>query len=106
VQLQQGQLHALLEKGDLRQSINSLQSFHRLTVIPEELLPVTENFGEHVMDQLSVCSNIKEVYQLGLELGYEGRASDELLYALSRCVIAKESSERKKAIMLETLSRA
>jgi len=53
-----------------------------------------------------MCSNIKDVYKLGLELGYEGRACDELLHALSRCVIAKESNERKKAIMLETLSRA
>jgi DNA polymerase III delta prime subunit len=46
VKLEEKQLGALLEKGDLRQSINSLQSFHRLRLIPPQLLPVGEEFGE------------------------------------------------------------
>ena len=39
------QLQALLERGDLRQSINSLQSFKSLKVIPEQLLPISDEFG-------------------------------------------------------------
>lgn len=104
--MQEKQLTTLLEKGDLRQSINSLQSFHKLSIIPEQLLPVTDDFGEQVIHQLKRCSNIKEVYDLGVQLGYEGYASDELLNCLSRCIITKEDNERKKAIMLETLSKA
>lgn len=106
VKLQERQLSALLEKGDLRQSINSLQSFHRLSNIPEQLLPVTEDFGGELMKKLTVCNDIKEVYQIGQELGYEGYASDEILNALSRVILEKESNQRKMAIMLEILSKA
>jgi DNA polymerase III delta prime subunit len=65
VKLQERQLMALLEKGDLRQSINSLQSFHKLANIPEQLLPVTEEFGAQLMHRVSQCHDIKEVYQIG-----------------------------------------
>lgn len=41
VNLNEKQLHSLLEKGDLRQSINSLQSLHTLRNIPDNLLPMS-----------------------------------------------------------------
>lgn len=70
VRLDQRQLSALLDKGDLRQSINSLQSFHRLANIPDQLLPVTEELGVDLLNRLSLCTNIKEVYQIGQELAF------------------------------------
>ena len=41
VQLDEEQIQILLEKGDLRQSINSLQSFQKLSFIPAEVLPIS-----------------------------------------------------------------
>jgi DNA polymerase III delta prime subunit len=70
VRLQERQLAALLEKGDLRQSINSLQSFHRLEVIPQQLLPVSEELGVELMAKISQCHDIKEVYQIGQDLAF------------------------------------
>ena len=40
VKIEEKQLTNLLEKGDLRQSINSLQSLHKLKNIPSEMLPI------------------------------------------------------------------
>lgn len=60
------QLQALLERGDLRQSINSLQSFKSLKVIPEQLLPISDCFGEDLLVKLGLCTDVKEVYQIGL----------------------------------------
>lgn len=76
VKLDNRQLHTLLEKGDLRQSINSLQSLHRLAKVPEQLLPVGEELGADLINKLSLCTDIKEVYQIGQEIGYEGYACD------------------------------
>ena len=60
------QLQALLERGDLRQSINSLQSFKSLKVIPEQLLPISDEFGQDLLVKLGFCTDVKEVYQIGL----------------------------------------
>lgn len=58
------------------------------------------------MNKLSLCTDIKEVYQVGQDLAMEGYACDEILNALSRVVLEKEANQRKMAIMLEILSKA
>lgn len=58
------------------------------------------------MGRLNQCVDIKEVYQMGQELGFEGYAADEILNALSRVILKKEKNHRKLAIMLEMLSKA
>jgi DNA polymerase III delta prime subunit len=98
--LEDQQLRVLLEKGDLRQSINSLQSFQRLANIPPELLPLGENFGDDIVRQLSSCHDIKEVIQIGDDLKYEGYACDEVLNGLTKAVLNRSIHERKKAMML------
>lgn len=57
--MEERQLGILLDKGDLRQSINSLQSFHKLRVIPQQLLPVVDEFGVVIMKKLRNCSDIR-----------------------------------------------
>lgn len=97
----------LLERGDLRQSINSLQSFSGLASIPPELLPMTDKYGENILVNLSSrCGSIKEVYNMGKELKAEGYACDEILNSLQRGVLKMEIEEKKKGIMLELISRA
>jgi DNA polymerase III delta prime subunit len=66
VTMHEKQLQALLERGDLRQSINSLQSFKSLKIIPEQLLPISDGFGEDLLVKLGLCTDVREVYQIGL----------------------------------------
>lgn len=58
------------------------------------------------MAKISQCNDIKEVYQIGQDLSFEGYAADEILNALSRVILERESNQRKMAIMLEILSKA
>lgn len=43
---------------------------------------------------------------MGQDLSFEGYAADEILNALSRVILERESNQRKMAIMLEILSKA
>ena len=67
---------------------------------------MNEKLGEEVIKQVSNCVDIKGVINVAEELGYEGYASDEVLNSLSRALMGRNLSERKKGMMMEILSRA
>jgi replication factor C subunit 2/4 len=64
VNLNKNDLINLLEKGDLRQSINSLQSFHSLRSVPLNLLPTPIQYCEKLINSVFTANNIKQVYQI------------------------------------------
>ena len=68
VNLNKSDLINLLEKGDLRQSINSLQSFHSLHLVPLNLLPTPIQYCEKLINAVFTASNIKQVYQISIFL--------------------------------------
>lgn len=43
---------------------------------------------------------------MGQDLSFEGYAADEILNALSRVILERETNQRKMAIMLEILGKA
>lgn len=58
------------------------------------------------MERLLSCGSMKEVYQLGLTIAQEGYASDEVLGSLTGVILKGALDERKKAMMLEIISKA
>lgn len=106
MRINQEHLRLLLEKGDLRQSINSLQSLQGLKEVPAHLLPTPNELGEQLLDRIGAASCIEEVYELAKEVVLEGYAFDEVLNVLAKAVARKTTDERKKAIIIERLGRA
>ena len=89
VRLDETDLMNLLEKGDLRQSINSLQSFHSLRTVPLNLLPTPAEYCKRMINSVFTASSVKQVYQIsnsklikGKELGYDEYPMDEVLTGL------------------------
>lgn len=52
-------LQLLVEKGDLRQSINSLQSLSSLEAISECILPISNAKCSEIFYHIQSCSNLK-----------------------------------------------
>jgi DNA polymerase III delta prime subunit len=86
VRLDETDLVNLLEKGDLRQSINSLQSFHSLRIVPLNLLPTPSEYCKQIINAVFTASSVKQVYHIskwkliqGKEMGFDEYPMDEVL---------------------------
>ena len=112
MRLDETDLVNLLEKGDLRQSINSLQSFHSLRTVPLNLLPTPSEYCKSIINAVFTANSVKQVYQIskckliqGKEMGYDEYPMDEVLTGFIDVITHTESEERKKARMMEVLSK-
>lgn len=68
-----------MEKGDLRQSINSLQSLSKLSRVSGYLLPVHDDDCGRMLERIGNCSSFKEVIELAEDTEAEGYAIDEII---------------------------
>jgi hypothetical protein len=57
-----------MEKGDLRQSINSLQSLSYLSTVPTLILPVHYEECKDILQSIEGCKTLREVVQYALKM--------------------------------------
>lgn len=66
----------------MRQSINSLQSFSKISTVSQYVLPVSLEFCETLFKKVSASRDIEEVCVLADDIACEGYAMDEILNGL------------------------
>jgi replication factor C subunit 2/4 len=97
-------IESLLSQGDLRKSINSLQSLHNVNTVPE-ILPIPQQVCSKLFETLKYSNNLGEVLRQTNELLLQGWPADELLRAM-----LNESTtlgdNKKIAMIFEVLARA
>jgi replication factor C subunit 2/4 len=74
-------IESLLSQGDLRKSINSLQSLHNVNTVPE-ILPIPQQVCSKLFETLKYSNNLGEVLRQTNELLLQGWPADELLRAM------------------------
>ena len=96
-------LNILVEKGDLRQSINRLQSLSKLSTISSYILPAHDIECKEILENISKCSTLTQAAKYGCEIQAEGFAIDELLSGFYKQIKNMEN-EKIQALLLEALS--
>lgn len=74
---------SLLSQGDLRKSINSLQSLHNVNTVPE-ILPMPQSVCSDLFETLKLSNNLQSVIDAINEVINEGWPFDELLRGMLR----------------------
>ena len=93
-----------MEKGDLRQSINSLQSLSKLSMIPSHILPAHDEECKEIFHNIYKFSNIGEVSEYAADVQAEGYAIDELINGFYK-EIKNLENEQVQSILLEAIGK-
>jgi hypothetical protein len=95
---------ALLSQGDLRKSINSLQSLHNVNTIAE-VLPMPQSVCTELFEVLKFSNNLQEVLRVIRKILSDGWPFDELLKGLLKETLQLKDPI-KTAMIFEVLAKA
>lgn len=94
----------LLSQGDLRKSINSLQSLHNVSTIPE-VLPMPQSVCSELFEVVKFSNNLLEVLRVTNKILSDGWPFDELLKGLLKEALELKD-QVKIAMIFEVLAKA